>query len=430
MSPNKRRTEERGDGQLRSSYLFDYLYVLYKRRRFILVTVGSVAVLTAMVSLLLPNWYAARASLLPPKRPGGLTGMLEGGISSLMKGLSGLKGLGTSEEAYSYLAILQSRTAMEAVVRKFDLVKVYKIKDGSMEKAVRKLSSKAEFDIGSEGNINITVYDRDRQRAADMANYFIEVLNDISVRLGTQEARGNREFVERRYQENQRDLRLAEDSLKAFQQRYGIYALPEQTEAAIKGAAELKGEAIAKEIALAIAERSLGSDNPETQSLRLQVAEINRKLREMKFGSSEWFSNRSLNLFVPFKDVPELGMEYIRRYRDFEIQNKLLEFLVPLYEQAKLEEQKDMPVVLVLDRAVPPERKAKPRRSLLVIIFTALAALFATSWAFVAELYERERERNPKAAALAAALPGKEGYLRVIRSVKGRVKALQGKHRG
>jgi hypothetical protein len=87
-------------------------------------------------------------------------------------------------------------------------------------------------------------------------------------------------------------------------------------------------------------------------------------------------------------------------------------------------------VVLVLDRAVPPERKAKPRRSLLVIIFTALAALFATSWAFVAELYEREREHNPKAAALAAALPGKESYRRFVRSVKRRVGALQERHRG
>ncbi|MCR4438279.1 MAG: Wzz/FepE/Etk N-terminal domain-containing protein [bacterium] len=430
MTPQKPRTREPGDGQLRPSYLFDYLYILFKRRRFILITVGTVAVVTVLVSLTLPNWYAARASLLPPKKPGGITSMLEGGLSSLMKGLSGLgRGLGTSEEAYSYLAILQSRTAMEAVVRKFDLVRVYKIKDGSMEKAVRKLSKKAEFDIGSEGNINITVYDRDRQRAADMANYFIEVLNEISVRLGTQEARNNREFVERRYQENLRDLRIAEDSLKAFQQRYGIYALPEQTEAAIKGAAELKGEAVAKEIQLRIAERSLGADNPETQSLRLQLAEMNRKLREMKFGSSDWFADQSLNLFVPFKDVPELGIEYIRRYREFEIQNKLLEFLVPLYEQAKLEEQKDMPVVLVLDRAVPPERKAKPRRSLLVLIFTALAALFATSWVFVAELYEREREHNPRAAALAEALPGREAYRRLVRSMR-RIGVLQGKHRG
>ncbi len=427
MAPQKVRTGEQGDGQLRSSSLFDYLYILFKHRTFIFVTVGSVAVLTALISLSLPNWYAARASLLPPKRPGGLSGMLEGGLSSLMKNLSGLgRGLGTSEEAYSYLAILQSRTAMEAVVQKFDLVKVYKIKDGSLEKAVRKLSRKAEFDIGSEGNINITVYDRDRQRAADMANYFIEVLNEISVRLGTQEARNNREFVERRYQENLRDLRLAEDSLKAFQQRYGIYALPEQTEAAIKGAAELKGEAIAKEIALRIAERSYGADHPETQSLRLQVAEMNRKLGEMKFGTPDWFSDRALNLFVPFKDVPELGIEYIRRYREFEIQNKLLEFLLPLYEQAKLEEQKEMPVVLVLDRAVPPERKAKPRRSLLVVIFTALATLFATSAAFLAEIYEREKEHNPRVAALAEALPGRRAYQRMVRSVR-RLPLLQGK---
>jgi uncharacterized protein involved in exopolysaccharide biosynthesis len=284
-----------------------------------------------------------------------------------------------------------------------------------MEKAVKKLRENAEFDYETEGNIAIKVYDKDPQRAAAMANYFVELLNELSVELGTQEARNNREFVERRYLKNLQDLKNSEDSLRVFQQKYGIYALPEQTASAIKAATELKSEAMAREVELGIAQRSLGAENPKTKALQLQLAELNKKLLEMKFGTADWHKDQSLALFVPFKDVPALGTEYIRLFREFQIQSKLMEFLLPLYEQAKIDEQKDTPVVLVLDRAVPPERKARPRRSLIVLIFTALAAMLSTAWAFAKELYDREKERNAKVTAIAEELKKGRFYQKVLR---------------
>ena len=405
---------EQVDGEHQRSHLFDYLYVLVKRRKFIITTVVAVAVITAAITLFMPNWYAATASVLPPKRPGGLLSLLESGVGSVLRSIPGLGGrLGGSQEVYSYMAILQSRTAMERVVKKFDLLKVYKIEEGKMEKAIRTLSANCEFDFATEGNITATVYDKDQQRAADMANYFIELLNEISVDLGTREARNNREFVEKRYQQNLRDLKTAEDSLKAFQQKTGIYALPEQTASAIKAATELKTEALAKEVEYGIAKRTFGADNPRTQSLQMQMAEVNKMLREMKYGSSE--ADQSLSLFVPFKNVPELGTIYIRLYREFQIQSKLMEFLLPLYEQAKIDENKDTPVVLMLDKAVPPERKSRPKRTLIVLIFTALAMLFATTWAFVAEIYEREKERNEKVAAIGDELKRGRLYRYLVR---------------
>lgn len=418
MPDTQLKLEEGIDGQMRGNNLFDYLYILIKRRKFILTTVLGVAILSAGLSLLLPNWYAATASVLPPKRPGGLLSLLEGGISSIFKSIPGLSGrLGGSQEAYSYLAILQSRTAMEKVIQKFDLINVYEIRKNSVEKAVKALRNNTEFDYATEGNITITVYDKDPQRAADMANYFVEQLNELSVQLGTQEARNNREFVERRYQQNMRDLKTAEDSLRAFQEKYGIYALPEQTASAIKAATELKSEAMAREVEFGIARQSLGTENPKTKALQLQLDELNKKLLEMKYGTADWFKNKSLSLFVPFQNVPELGMEYIRLYREFEIQNKLMAFLLPLYEQAKIDEQKDTPVVLVLDQAIPPERKSKPRRTLIVLIFTTLAFLFSTTWVFVQEIYDREKEHNAKVSAIAEELKRGAFYRKVLQKV-------------
>ena len=405
------------NGQQVQSHFFDYLYIVVKRRKLIFSAVLITAVITAVITLFMPNWYAATASVLPPKRPGGLMSMLEGGFSSLLRNLPGMgvRFGSSSSEAYSYLAILNSRNAMERVVQKFDLIKVYETRKNSLDDTIKKLRENCEFDFATEGNISITVYDKDPERAADMANYFVEILNDMSVQLGTKEARNNREFIERRYEKNQKDLQAAEDSMKAFQQKYGIYTLAEQTESAIKGAAELKAEQAAKEIELGIALKSLGGNNPKTQELQLQLAAINNKLRELKFGTSDWYSDKSLNLFVPFKDVPELGLEYLRRYRELQIQNKMLEFLLPLYEQAKIDEQKDMPVVLSLDKATPPERKKRPPRMLIVLVFTLLAAMASVTWVFVREIYEREKEHNPKIAALTEELKRGAFYRKILR---------------
>jgi len=416
MSQNDNlKLDEPMNGRPEGGYFFDYLYVLVKRRKLILRTVFATAILSAAMTLLMPSWYAATASLMPPKRPGGLMSLLEGGVGSVLKNLPGLSGSLSSQQGYSYMAILQSRTAMERVVQKFDLVKVYDISKNSTEKAVKRLRDNAEFDVATEGNILITVYDKDPQRAADMANYFIDLLNNLSVELGTTEARGNREFIERRYLQNVQDLKGAEDSMKVFQQKYGIYALPEQTESAIKAAAELKSESMAREVELGIAQRSFGEDNPKTEALRVQLAELNKKLQELKYGTADWYKAQSLSLFVPFKDVPELGTEYVRRYRELQIQNRLMEFILPLYEQAKIDEHKDTPVVLVLDRAIPPERKAKPKRTLIVLVLTTLALMTATAWAFVAEIYDREKERNSKVAAMREELTSGRFYRQVIR---------------
>jgi tyrosine-protein kinase Etk/Wzc len=272
---------------------------------------------------------------------------------------------------------------MEKVVEKFDLIKVYDIKDSSMEKAIKKLRGNTDFEIDENGVLVINVYDEDRKRAADMANYFVEVLNELNIKLNTEEARNRRLIIERRYLQNLADLKQAEDTLKKFQQRYGIYYLPEQTKAAVTAAAELEAQIIAEEVKLGILRRQLGEDAPEVKLAKIQIEEMRKRLNQMKEGSDK--IKNEMSLFVPFKDVPELGLQYLRLYRDYEIQNKLLEFILPLYEQAKIEEQRDVPVVQVLDRAVPPEKKARPFRTLIVVSVFASAFLISVLLVLIIE---------------------------------------------
>ncbi|MFN3135279.1 MAG: GumC family protein [Candidatus Kryptonium sp.] len=379
---NKGHTE-RTDGKQAEMEIWDYFYVLYKWTRFIVINTFIVALIAAVVAFLLPVQYKATATVVAPRKTDIFGGL--GALGQSIRGFAPLLGglAGGQAPLFTYLAILNSRTAMEKVVEKFDLIKIYGIKDSSMEKAVKKLRGNTDFRVDKSGILIINVYDRDRQRASDMANYFVDVLNEINIKLSTEEARNNRIVIERRYLHNIADLKAAEDTLKKFQQRYGIYYLPEQTKAAVQAAAELEAQIIAEEVKLGILQRRFGEDAPEVKSAMIQIEEMRKRLNQMKEGSEK--SKNDMSLFMPFKDVPELGLQYLRLYRDYEIQNKLFEFIVPLYEQAKIEEQKNVPVVQVLDYAVPPEKKARPFRTLIVLAAFVSALVLSVIISFTNE---------------------------------------------
>lgn len=389
MSEN---TTGRTDGKPEEVSLWDYFYVLYKWRKFIVVNVFILTLIAVVVALLLPVQYKATATVIAPRKTdifGGL-GMFSQSIREFAPFLRGLSG--TQLPLFTYLAILNSRTAMEKVVNKFDLIKVYGIKDSSMEKAVKKLRGNTDFEIDENGVLVINVYDEDRRRAADMANYFVEVLNEINIKLNIEEAKNNRIVIERRYLQNLADLKAAEDTLKKFQQRYGIYYLPEQAKAAVEAAAELEAQIIAEEVKLGILQRQLGDDASEVRAVKIQIEEMKKRLNQMKEGNERL--KNEMTLFVPFKNMPELGLQYLRLYREYEIQNKLLEFIVPLYEQAKIEEQKNVPVVQVLDYAVPPEKKARPFRTLIVLSVFASALVLFVILTFVLNFIEYKMQTS------------------------------------
>ena len=376
--------------------LMEFLGVITRHRKFISRFVLLTTVGVTVLALLLPKWYKSTASVFPAEKAD-LLGGLEG-MASFAKALSPSKALsalgGGSQELDRYVAILKSGTVVNAVIQKFDLVHVYDISSYPMEKTAKELLSNADFTVEPEGNLSITVYDKDPQRAAEMANYFVEMLNKTNTELQVQNARGNRVFIEGRYQKNLVDLRAAEDSLRVFQKRFGVIALPEQTEASIKGAAELYGQLALKEVQVGVLRRSLSEDNPAVQGAQIEVDELRRKLGELNTGVGMGADDPKV--FVPFKKIPDLGMEYIRRFRDVEIQYKILQFVTPIYEQAKVEENRATPSVLVLDRGGPAERKAKPKVTLYALVSFVASILVAFVVVFTLELVRKIKTTHPE----------------------------------
>lgn len=389
-----------GDKQ-KSKRLEDLLIVLVKYRKLIFLNVFIVTIAAIVISLLIPNEYTATASFISPKKKGGLFGDISG-FSNTIKDLSRTLGgrLGAvSDEAYNYLVILQSRTASEKIIKKFNLREVYEISETKpYEDVIRALSNYVDFNIEDEGNIVISVTDKIPERAAEMANYYVEILNEISTKLSVTESRNNREFIEKRFIQAQNDILAIEDSLEVFSKKYNVLALEEQLKAAIEVGAKVKAQLEMAKLEREILIRNYGENSPLVIQANLKVDELEDQLANLKFGEDKNLKS-SLNIFVPFEKVPETGVLYIRLMRNYEIQSKILEFIYPIYEQAKIEEQKDLPVVLVVDKAIPPEKKSFPKRSLIVVGAFLLSFFFSLGYVLMKESYyelQSDEERYKK----------------------------------
>jgi tyrosine-protein kinase Etk/Wzc len=378
-----------------SATILDFISILAKYRRFLVWFILIITIITTVITFFSPKWYKSTASVFPAEQTDLFSGM--DGISSLVKTFAPGKKLGSltgPSETDRYIAILKSGTVLGEVIKKFDLAKVYDITSYQNEKSAKELLSNVEFVVQDEGNLTISVYDKSPQRSADMANYFVELLNKTNSELHVQNARGNREFIEQRYNQNLSDITKSEENLKAFQKKYGVIALPEQVEASIKAGAEIYGKLTAKEVEFNIMRRTLSEESPLLQSANIEVQEFKKKINEMNSGTTA--DDGQVKILIPFKQAPQLGAEYLRLYRDLEIQYKILQFITPMYEQAKVEEKRNTPSVVILDHASVPERKAKPKVSMFTLLALVISTLLALCIILINESALRLKEINPK----------------------------------
>jgi tyrosine-protein kinase Etk/Wzc len=328
--------------------------VVFTARKSLLVIIASFTALGILLAFIVTREYKAVVRVLPPKEQSILAGL--GGLSSLVRGLPpGLTKLGAVEDTYDYMAILRSRTILEQLVREFDLLAVYDISDGSMERAVKALKNNTEIDWTEEGTLELRVWDVDAQRAADIANAYIAHLNKRSIELQTQEARNTRSFIEQRLQQTRRELFAAEEALQEYQKQQGMIIPIDPSSTAVAPLAELYVLKVQKEIELSILQQTVGETNPLYVQALLEVEAMSSRISRF----------------------PELGIQSLRLAREVVIQQKILEVIIPLYEQAKVNANKDVPVAYILDPAIPGERPDRPKRIAVIAISIFIGCVIA-----------------------------------------------------
>ncbi len=377
--------------------LFRIVQILWSARYEIIRNVFVVSVISLILAFLLPKTYRTTAIIMPP------ASTTERGVFGSGSGLYAIESLlgpGSDSDANTFIAILKSRTIMQSVISKFNLVEFYDVENN--EKAQESLENDTNFEIEDEGTIKVSTniktgwlhFEKDEEfcktLSRDITNNFVSELDEVNKRLKSEKATQHRLFIENRYHQNIEDLSRAENRLKAFQEEHNTIALSEQTTAIIQVATELVSQiSIGKvkksisEVKLSILEESLPYDHPEIKLLETEIklfetelSGLNQQLEELDYNEKE------ITMIPGFSEVPDLGLELGRLMREVEVQNTLYTFLTQQYEEAKIQEARDTPTVQVLDYAILPELKFKPVRSRVAIIGFVFSSLFSIYYVY------------------------------------------------
>jgi tyrosine-protein kinase Etk/Wzc len=357
--------------QPNSFSILDYVNIFLRYKKAIIISSLIVGSIAAFISfLILDPIYLSVATVKTTSK--------ESGLSNLMS-LSNLPGAGdfseltgggsTMKELALYENILNSNRCINEVITKFDLNNEWKFK--FREDAV-KFFKDGIMDIKKDkvaGTIDIGIYDKNPNRAKEIVEFLISQLNNINIELNVQNAKNNKEFIQERYDLVKTDLKKIEDSLKNYQDRFGI-APDILVQASTKSEIEMKGQIKSEEVKLDILRKILSPDQAEIKQHEDLINSMKQKLYEIENSSYE---EDNLNL----KGVPDVVMNYLRLKRDVEIQTKILTTLIPLLEQAKIEEKRNTPTVIVLDQPQVPEKKSKPKRMTITLIAIFLSFIFA-----------------------------------------------------
>ncbi len=383
------RIEEEGAG-------LDYATVLWRYRWLI----GALCVLGVATMFVLtirtPRTYESAASLLV-KEMGGTGGAGAFPPAGLLQQvpLLGLPSLTPNRDMV--LSVLKSRRLAQAVVERFELKERYGV---SLEGAIDVLQGVTSLSISREGVVSVKVEDTDRELAAHMANFYAEEVDRLVSQFSTSEAGRQRAFIADQLAKAKGSLETAEETVRRFQERNRAIVLQEQTRGAIDAAARLKGEVMAAEVQLQVMRNFATEANPDMVAVRRRIEEMKRQLAQMQYGDDGAPQPRGRDrrdIYVPVARVPEIGLELARLTRDVKVQETLVTLLTQQFEQLRLTEARDLPIVQVLDRAVPAERHSKPRFRTNLARGGATGLLLGILLAFPIE-YLRKVPRRPRAA--------------------------------
>lgn len=361
--------------------LIEPLLILADRKFFIFKFVVAAVILTVVTVLLWPSKYTAKAKLMPPQQSQSMASAMMGQLGFLASAAG--KDFGLRNPSELYVVILRSDTIANDLVDRFGFMKDFKKRD----QAIKKLQDMSEITTEREGVIYISVTDREPQRAADIANAYIDELRKITQTLGVTEAGRRRIFFEQEVQKAADELAKAEVALKQTQEKTGIIELGSQAKAMIESLTYLQAQLAAKEAEVEAMRSFATSENPDFVRAHQQVESLRAELAKVQSGQG----GTSL-ADISTRGMPAAGLEYFRKYRDLRYQESLWETLTKQYEIARIDEAKDASLIQPLDKARPPEFRSSPKRAIIVIVMTILAFIVAIVWVLFVEALARAKE--------------------------------------
>ncbi len=385
--------------------IYDIISIIYKNRKYVLIIVIIFTVISTIISFLMPVKYKATAVLMPPVNQSVsiMSIALRGNLYTEPEvgGVGYMPGMITPSDVFAYM--LNSGTVRSLVINECSLIEHYnkrtlfqKNPEKALYEVEKKFKKEVTISVTDEHFILISVEDKNKFKAAEIANKYGDVLDRIYTKMNMTQGGKMREFIEKRLEEESNILNKLEDSLKIFQKRHGTVSLDNELRAVVELTAQIEAKIISQKIEYEAMKTYSKNDNPQLKALETQIDKAKQQLDSITRGS------RSGTLFIPYKKAPDIGIELGKRMRDVKIHQEVYALLVQQLEQAKIMEAKDTPKIQFLERAHPPYKKSWPKRSIIIIVGFILGLISSASSLLFKHWWNQYRADNIKCARIRA----------------------------
>lgn len=364
------------------------ILIAMARQKTLLISMPIIGGTIALaITLMLKPVFTSSVVLLPPQQQSsGMSAVLGqlGGLGGMAGGLGSLKNPGDL-----YIGMLQSRTVADILIDRFKLKERYGT--STMARTRKTLEDSTKIGAAKSGLITIDVEDHDSQMAADLANAYVKELTLMTETMAVSEASRRRVFFARQLESAKEKLSDAEVNLKKVQEATGMIELAGQVKGLIANTAQLQGTIAAKEVQLSSMRSFATANNPELIRVQDEIRGLNDQLFKLNKGQL----SKNGDIAIPTGKIPEVSIEYIRSLRDVKYYETIFELLAKQFEMAKIDEAKDANLIQVLDKALPAEKKSRPKSQLIVLGGILGGALLGVILALFRDFLHRSKLQNP-----------------------------------
>lgn len=360
--------------------LLDLAIALGEEKRTLITFPLLSGVIAVVVSLIMTPVYTAKTVIMPPQQQQSSAASALASLGALA-GLAGsVAGLKSPDEMYG--AFLQSAGLRTELIQRFNLKERYEEK--TIDETLVRMKEQVKVVMEKKsGLISIEVDDKDPQFAAQLANAHVEGLRQLMGRLAVTDAQQRRVFYEQAIAKTQAELAEAETKFREARERSGMQVMAVIAEGSVRASTEIRAQIAAKEVQAAAMSRFATPQNADFQRLASELAALRAQLEKFEKGSGDNQAAQS-----------PLHQQTVNAYRDIKAREAMMGVLLAQYESARVDEAREGPLVQQVDVATPPERRSKPKRTLIVIVAILAGLMLGILVAFMRRALRRAEQSS------------------------------------
>jgi len=363
--------------------LFDFVLWVFRKKNTIIISEIVVFILAVVYSfyIVVPQFSSSVSFFLPnTSRTNpilGLVGMSAGNINT-----------GTNIDASQIEILFNTTNYKKGFIEYMELYERYGLqKDANpLFNAIKALDKNLKFEVTEKGSIattepisfKITYFDVNPDSAYIGINYLYNSLDSMIRQISV-----SRAILEQQYfLENIDKTSLKLDTLKTnfllFQNENNLFAMQSQKDATINVYAQLLMNKISLTINYNELRAKYGSNNNSVIEIKNKISAIDEVVKSLPMDTNA----------ILLKSLSEMNYyRYLEFIKDIEFYGNLNLFLRNQYEQAYLRVNNDLASLQLVDKAIFPVYKSRPKRIfilavILVVYNLALFSVLAATYGY------------------------------------------------